>query len=62
MRLSKQKVEIIMAKKAMTYTELAKAAGVSCGAITQYFNRDIRTTTAYNFAKALGVEVETIVK
>lgn len=63
MRISKEKVELLMAKKCLTYGNLAKLSGVNQESIT----RAVRRGTAHPYtigkiAKGLGVDVESIVE
>ena len=63
MRISKEKMDIILAKKGITATECATLAGVSRQTIT-YVRRagTCSPLTAGKVAKALGVDVEEIME
>lgn len=63
MRLSRRKIDIAMARKQMTVTQLAKAYGVSRARINVVLNqREVSTVSAGRMAGALGVDVTEILE
>lgn len=63
MRLSRRKIDIAMARKQMTVTQLAKAYGVSRARINVVLNqREVSTVSAGRMAEALGVDVTEILE
>lgn len=63
MRLSRSKIDIAMARKQMTVTQLAKAYGVSRARINVVLNqREVSTVSAGRMAEALGVDVTEILE
>ena len=63
MRLSKGKVEVILARHGMNYKDLAERAGVTKSAICRTIKSEsIRTQTAGKLEKALGCDVTEILE
>lgn len=63
MKLSKNKINIAMARKQMTVQQLAEAYGVSRNRINILLNqREVSTVSAGRMAQALGVDVTEILE
>lgn len=63
MELSREKVDIAMARKKMTVTNLAEAYGVSRARMNVILNsRNVSTVCAGRVAAALGVDVTEILE
>lgn len=63
MRISRDKINICMARKKMTVQALAKAYGVSRTRINVLLNqREVSTVSAGRMASALGVDVTEILE
>lgn len=61
MNISKQKVEVIMAQKGLTRSDVASACGYSVQWVSTLINkRSCQPATAQNLAVALGVNVTDI--
>lgn len=61
MELSRNKINIALAQKVMTVTQLAKAYGVSRARMNVILNqREVTPVCAGRIAKALGVDVTEI--
>ncbi len=62
MKLNRDKVDIAMARKMMTVTDLAKAYGVSRARMNVILNSQVLTPVcAGRVAKALGMDVTEII-
>lgn len=57
MKLSKEKIFILMAKRGLTVAEFAEKCQVSKPTIARAGRNEIRATTAYKIAKALKVDM-----
>lgn len=63
MKLKTQKIEAEIARRAMSYKEAARKAGVTETTLKAARNgAEIRTATAGRIAAALGVSIEEIMK
>lgn len=64
MNLNKEKVEVMLARKCMTYKDLCNKSGVWYQTIWKSFNRkkDTQPYTVGLIARALGVDVEEIIE
>ena len=63
MKLSREKINICMARKQMTVKELAKTYGVSRNRINIILNqREVSVVSAGRMATALGVDVTEIIE
>ena len=63
MELSREKINICMARKQMTVQQLANAYGVSRNRINIILNsRTVSTVSAGRMAQALGVDVTEIIE
>ena len=63
MVLSKNKIEIILARKKMSRTKMAEAAGVSRNRVYVILNsRNVTPAVVGRIAKALGVDVTEILE
>lgn len=63
MRISRDKINICMARKKMTVQDLANAYGVSRTRINVLLNqREVSTVSAGRMASALGVDVTEILE
>ena len=63
MRINREMVNIVMARKKMTVTELAKVYGVSRARINIILNsREVTTICAGRMAAALEVDVDEILE
>lgn len=62
MKLSKEKIDVIMAEKMMSQRELSEKLDVSSSTVSGYFkNNNPRKKTIGKIADALGVDVEEII-
>lgn len=63
MRLSEQKIDVMMARNVYTVTDLAKAYGVSRARMNMILNsRKVTTVCAGKLAKALKCDVTEIIE
>ncbi len=63
MKLSRNKINIALARKQMTVQQLAEAYGVSRNRINILLNqREVSTVSAGRIARALGVDVTEILE
>ena len=63
MRISRDKINICMARKKMSVTALAESYGVSRARINVILNqREVSTISAGRLAEALGVDVTEIIE
>lgn len=63
MELSRKKINIALAKKVMTVTQLAESYGVSRARMNTILNqREVTPVCAGRIAKALGVDVTEILE
>ena len=63
MKISREKINIELARKEMNVTALAKAYGVSRARMNVILNsREVSTVSAGRLAKALGVDVTEIIE
>lgn len=63
MKISREKINIYMARKKMTVQDLAKAYGVSRNRINVLLNqREVSTVSAGKLADALNVDVTEIIE
>lgn len=62
MQLDRKKIDICLARKKMSVTDLAKAYGVSRARMYVILNqRDVTSITAGRIAEALGVDVTQLI-
>lgn len=63
MKISREKINVAMARKKMSVTALAKAYGVSRSRINIILNqKEVSTTSAGRMAEALGCDVTEILE
>lgn len=62
MKLNKNAVELLMARKQLTVKEMADNAGISVRTYYTGCNKDILPTKVGALAAALGVDVEEIIE
>jgi transcriptional regulator with XRE-family HTH domain len=60
MKINRLMVDKLIAERGMTYTDVARKIGITCGSLSQNLRGNAHHTTVARTAKALGVPVEDI--